>query len=141
MSVFHHQVFIARAVEAVFKAVADVRTHSLWQEGVLETQADDDNSNRVGARGVEVRRMFGRTARFPYEITAYDPPHTWGFRALEGPIRPSAVLSFKSQASGTLVESELRLPGLLGFVVGGMMLRQQRRNYSRLKDLLETGKL
>ena len=141
MAVFRHEIVIARPIDVVFAAVADPNTHPQWQEGLLQTQAESESQARVGARGVEVRRLFGREARFPYEITVYNPPHAWGFRALEGPIRPAAVLSFESQNNGTKVKSELMVPGLLGWPFGRALLAQQRRNYARLKELLEAGKL
>jgi uncharacterized protein YndB with AHSA1/START domain len=137
VATFRHHVFIARPVEAVFRAVADVHTHAQWQEGLLRTETDGDQQ-RAGARGVEVRRLFGRTARFPYEISVYEPERRWGFRALEGAIRPAAVLSFNRERDGTRIDSELTIPGVLGFIVGPVMLRQQRRNYVRLKALLES---
>jgi hypothetical protein len=85
--------------------------------------------------------MFGRELAFPYEIIAYDSPHQWGFRALEGPIKPVAVLSFTSANGGTLIRSELTIPGIMGAVLGRLMLAQQKQNYQRLKHLLETAML
>ncbi len=85
--------------------------------------------------------MLGREMRFPYEIAVYSAPRTWGFRVLEGPLRLAATLSFTSRGDGTLVESELSIPGALAHLLGPLMLRQQRRNYARLKELLEDGEL
>jgi uncharacterized protein YndB with AHSA1/START domain len=140
MAVFGHEIFIERPIDAVFAAVADVRTHPKWQRGLIETDARD-SSPRAGDNGVEVRRIWGRPVRFPYEITRFEPPRTWGFRALDGPIRPSAVLSFRTSGSGTTVTSQLTIPGVAGWLLGPVMLRQQKRNYRQLKALLETGKL
>ena len=139
MAVFRHEILIARPIDVVFAAVADVTSHPRWQEGLLHTQVEGDSHTHVGARGVEVRQMFGREVRFPYEITVYNPPSTWGFRALEGPIRPAAVLSFNSQNGKTLITSELTVPGLLGSFFGRLLVSQQRRNYTQLKALLESG--
>ncbi|HUI80895.1 MAG TPA: SRPBCC family protein [Bryobacteraceae bacterium] len=140
MPVFRHEIFIERPVDAVFAAVADVHTHPKWQAGLLEADAAA-GVLRVGGKGVEVRRVFGRVARFPYEITHCDPPNVWGFRVLDGPIRPAAVLSFKNAQSGTIITSQLTIPGLAGWLLGLVMLRQQKRNYQGLKRLLEAGKL
>ena len=141
MSNFRHEIFIARPVETVFAAVANVHTHPQWQDGLLKELVESDSYARVGARGAEVRRMFGREVRFPYEITIYKPPSVWGFLALEGPIRPSAILTFISQNNGTLLKSELTISGLMGVLVGRAMFSQQRKNYARLKELLEADKL
>lgn len=141
VAVFHHTAFIARPIETVFAAVADVRTHPQWQAGLLQGEVETDHPMSVGTRGVEVRKLFGRMARFPYEITVYDPPRAWGFRALAGPVRPAAILTFSSRDDGTHIESELVIPGPLGFLLGRVMFAQQQRNYVRLKELLEMGKL
>ena len=83
--------------------------------------------------------MLGREMRFPYEIAVYSCPSAWGFRVLEGPLRLSAVLSFAAEPGGTRVASELTIPGVLGRLLGPLMVAQQRRNYARLKELLEGG--
>jgi uncharacterized protein YndB with AHSA1/START domain len=127
---FRHIAFIARPIEIVFAAVADVRTHPQWQAGLLRTELEPDSPMGVGTRGVEVRQLFGRTSRFPYEITVYDPPHAWGFRALAGPLRPSAVLAFSSRNQGTFIESELIIPGVFGFLLGRALLSQQQTIYA-----------
>jgi hypothetical protein len=139
VAVFRHSILIACPVEAVFAAVADVHTHPHWQAGLLQSEVSSKPPSGVGMRGVEVRRLFGRIARFPYEITVYDPPSRWGFRALTGPVRPAALLTFSSRGESTIIESELAIPGPLGFLLGSAMLAQQQRNYQRLKELLELG--
>jgi uncharacterized protein YndB with AHSA1/START domain len=140
MPVFRHEVIIERPIDVVFAAVADVNTHPKWQAGLIETDSKHGVPG-AGEQGVEVRRMLGRAMRFPYEITHFDPPHTWGFRALEGPIRPSAVLSFRATGLATAITSELTMPGVAGWLLGRIMLRQQKSNYRQLKALLEAGKL
>jgi hypothetical protein len=52
-----------------------------------------------------------------------------------------AVLSFTSENGGTLIRSELTIPGILGVLLGRLMLSQQKQNYQRLKQLLETAVL
>lgn len=140
MPLFRHQVTIERDIESVFAAVADVGSHAKWREGLLGAEPASGTPG-LGGRGVEVRRMFGRTAKFPYEITHFEPPEVWGFRAVGGPIRPSAVLYFESAPLGTMVTSDLTVPGPAGWLLGPIMLRQQRRNYRTLKTLLEAGKI
>jgi uncharacterized protein YndB with AHSA1/START domain len=140
MATFRHEIFIKSPIEKVFATVADTGTHSRWQGGLLRSEGEG-NQQRVGARGVEVRRIFGRGARFPYEINVDGPPREWGFRALDGPVRPSAALTFNGQNDGTLVKCELTIPGILGFLFGGALLAQQQKNYARLQELLETGLL
>ena len=130
MPVFCHSVWVACPVDVAFDVVADVKTHPRWQSGLVEAGA-----------GFEVRRVLGRAVRFDYEITDFERPNQWGFRALNGPVRPSAVLSFRTEGAGTRISSKMTIPGFQGWLVGGMMLRQQKRNYKQLKKLLESGAL
>ena len=139
MSLFTHDIVIAHPVERVFATIADVTTHPRWQQGLVRTETVGAAPASVGARGVEVRRMIGREVGFPYEITVYAPPHRWGFRVLEGPVRLAVVLTFTSCDEGTRIQSTLQVPGVLGPLVGRMLLSQQRRNYARLKMMLEDG--
>ena len=67
------------------------------------------------------------------------PPSKWGFRALGGPIRPEALLVFTSLDDATTeITSELTIPGILGALLIGPLLAQQKKNYLKLKHLLET---
>ena len=141
MATFQHEIFIKRPPDAVFACVADVRTHPTWQSGLEGTEGEALDARRVGARGAEVRRMLGRPIRFPYEIVVYEPPRRWGFRALGGPIRPEVALQFTSENGGTRVQSTMTIPGVLGWLAGRALLSQQRQNYIRLKQLLESGEL
>ena len=140
MAAFRHQIYIEATADAVFAAVANVRDHPKWQAGLVEADVSSPVP-KAGERGVEVRQLFGRSNRFPYEITHFEPPHKWGFRVLEGPIRPTATLSFRATGPGTTITSELIIPGFLGSLLGPTLLRQQKRNYLKLKALIEAGAL
>jgi uncharacterized protein YndB with AHSA1/START domain len=140
MPIFRHELYVERPIEAVFAAVADVHTHPKWQMGLIEADAKE-GALGVGEKGVEVRRIFGRSVRFHYEITHLEPLDSWGFRVLEGPILLSALLRFKSTEVGTSIASQLTISGVVGWLLGPIMLHQQKRNYQRLKALLETRKL
>jgi|SRR6185369_15066060 len=136
MATRHHIIRIAAPRATVFETIADVASHHRWQKGLLRSECGE-NARSVGARGAEVRRMLGREIRFPYEITVYEPPARWGFRAIGGPIRPEAVIELHADNEGTRVESKLTVRGALGWLVIGSMVRQQQRNYAELKRLLE----
>lgn len=141
MPTYRHEITINRPIEKVFATIADVHTHPKWQEGLVRSESGSSEKMGIGATGTETRKMFGREAQFPYRITLYNPPNEWGFEATSGPIRPSASLHFSSQNGGTRIESGLNIPGFMGWLMGGMMFAQQKRNYLRLKELLESGVL
>ncbi len=63
MAAFHHTVFIARPIETVFAAVADVRTHPHWQAGLLQTEAELESSDRCWhARGRSAKAVWAHSA-------------------------------------------------------------------------------
>jgi len=132
-----HQIHVAASIEAVFDAMADVASHARWQEGLLRSECQGD-PRVLGARGAEVRRLFGREVRFPWEITVYEPWRRWGFRALGGPIRPQAVVDLVPEGDGTRINSTLTIPGPLGWLAIAPLFRQQKKNYHALKQWLET---
>ena len=131
-----HRVHITAPVEVVFDAIADVASHHRWQAGLVRSECTVD-ARAAGATGTEIRRLFGREFRFPWEITAFEPSRRWGFRALGGPMRPQALLDFESDAHGTQVTSTLTVAGVLGWLAIGPLYRQQLKNYLALKKLLE----
>src|SRR4051812_33902416 len=105
-----HDIYIGRPSSDVFNAVADLHTHSKWQQGLVRTEHSERDGFGAGTKGAEVRRILGREVRFPYEITVHEPPLRWGFRATSGPVRPSAVLAFETEGSGTRITSTLSIP-------------------------------
>ncbi len=135
-----HQVHVSAPVDAVFEAIADVESHHDWQEGLLRSECEGD-PRVAGAKGVDVRRLFGREFRFPWEITVYDPPRRWGFRALGGPVRPQALLELEPDAEGTRVTNTLTIPGPLGWLAIGPLHRQQQIDHRVLKQRLESAAL
>lgn len=141
MPTHRHQIHIARPVEDVFAAVADVTTHPQWQAQVVRAEPSDPLPLKVGSRVDDVVRMLGREMRITFEVTTLDPPHTLGIRITSGPVRPVNHMTFSSQDGGTLFESETTVPGVMGVLMGRSLTSQQLRNLQKLKELLEAGKL
>ena len=139
----HHtiRIHIARPVEAVFGAVADVNTHPQWISQVIRTETSDPLPLKVGSHVDDVMRMFGREMRGTFEVIKVDPPHAIGIHFISGPMRPTNHMTFSSENDGTLLESETTIPGLMGVLMGRMVISQQQRNLQTLKELLEAGKL
>ena len=79
---------IARSPEDVFAYLDEVTRHGEWQDGLISARLETDGPVRVGSRVTEVRKIGGRELTMSYEITEHEPPHTFAFRVLDGPIRP-----------------------------------------------------
>ena len=143
MAAHHHtvQIQIGRPVADVFAAVADPATHPQWQSQVIRTETSDPAPLQVGANVTDVIRMFGREMKMTFEVTESEPPDVISIHMTSGPIRPINRMTFSSQDGGTLLQSETTIPGLMGRLMGRTVISGQKRNFQKLKELLEAGEL
>src|SRR5437763_13709488 len=88
MAAITETVEIARRPEDVFAYLDDLARHSEWQDSLSSVRVETDGPTRVGTRARETRRLGRREMTSTYEITAHDPPRSFAFRALDGPVRP-----------------------------------------------------
>ncbi|HEX6301821.1 MAG TPA: hypothetical protein VF148_15285 [Acidimicrobiia bacterium] len=63
MPTHRRQLHIARPVEDVFAAIADVTTYPQWQADTVRAEPNDPLPLKVGSRVDLVVRMFGREMR------------------------------------------------------------------------------
>ena len=82
----------------------------------LADELVNDGEIGVGTRGVEVRRLFGREFRAPFDITRHEPPNRQDFHTTGGPIRPDGVLHCESVGKATKVTYEFQLGGAMGWL-------------------------
>jgi len=127
---------IARPPEEVYAYLTDVSNLPRWQSGVHAAR-------REGSRIHESRHMLGRELRTTLEIEEEDPPRVFALRALTSPVPFSVRHELEPSGAGT----RLRVVGegdagmLPGFAAGVMARRaekQFRKDFERLKQLLET---
>jgi uncharacterized protein YndB with AHSA1/START domain len=136
---------VARTREDVFAYLTDVSNLPAWQSGVHTAQIEDAGGPRVGARIRESRHMLGRELTTTLEITEYDAPRLFSLRALDSPV-PFVVRHELEQHDGgggtLLIVTGVGDVGLLpGFAAGIMARRaekQFRKDFERLKKLLES---
>jgi len=109
---------IATTPEKAFAFFADPANDMRWRSGVKEIAA-------MGAPGVgaKVHQVVagpgGRSIAADIEITAYEPPTRYAFKAIAGPARPVGEYRFAPTATGTSVTFSLSVE--LGFVKGLLM--------------------
>jgi carbon monoxide dehydrogenase subunit G len=127
---------IARTPEEVFDYLTDVSHLPLWQSGV-------HSARREGDRIHESRHMLGRELSTTLAIEEEERPRLFAIRALDSPV-PFAVRHMLEPADsgGTrlTVVGEGDAGLLPGFAAGIMARRaekQFRRDFERLKRLLE----
>jgi carbon monoxide dehydrogenase subunit G len=127
---------IARPPEDVYAYLTDVSNLPKWQSGVHSARRD-------GSQIHESRHMLGRELQTTLEIEEEAPPHVFSLRALNSPIPFTVRHELEATGSGTRLtvvgEGD---PGMLPGFASGVMARraekQFRKDFERLKKLLES---
>ena len=134
---------VARTREDVFAYLTDVSNLPAWQSGVHTAQIEDLGAPRVGARIHESRHLLGRELGTTLELTEYDPPRVFSLRALDSPVPFSVRHELEASGEGTRLtvtgvgEAGL-LPGFAAGIVARRAAKQFRKDFERLKKLLES---
>lgn len=135
---------IARRPEEVFAYLDDLARHGEWQAQLVSVHVDTDGPTRVGTKATETRRMGRREQTGTFEITEHDPPRSFAFRGLDGPIRPVGKGTVEPAGDGSRVTIELDFEGhglgkLLLPLVRSQARKQIPKDHGRLKERLESG--
>lgn len=78
---------VDRPARDVFAYATDPSRFSEWQKGVVDGQMDGNDEPRVGDRCVTTRRIGFADRPSTAELVRFEPPHRWGVRGIDGPIR------------------------------------------------------
>ena len=145
MTALEYTVEIARPPEEVFAYLTDDLTrHSEWQENVARIRVEPEGRAKPGSK-VVISRRIGRSERtFVSEITEVDPPRSYAFRGIAGPVRPigkdtvEPISGPRSRVTSRLDFEGHGLGKLLLPLVRRQARKELRRDYERLKERLET---
>jgi hypothetical protein len=140
-----HSVEIDRSPEDVFAYVEDLARHGEWQDTVVATTVTPEGPTRVGTRATETRKMGNREQTVTYEVTEHNPPQSFAFKGVDGPIRPIGRGNIESLDGGTRSRVTIELD-FEGHGVGKFMLplvrsqarKQVPKDQANLKQRLET---
>jgi carbon monoxide dehydrogenase subunit G len=124
---------IARTPEDVFAYLTDVSNLPAWQSGVRSA------TEREG-RIEESRSLLGRELHTTLEIVEQEPPRLFTLRALDSPIPFSVRHELEPAAGGTrlTVTAEGDVPGFAAGLMARRAERQLRKDFERLKRILES---
>jgi carbon monoxide dehydrogenase subunit G len=127
---------IDRSPEDVFAYLTDVSNLPKWQSGV-------HSARREGTEIHESRHMLGRELSTTLEIEEEEPPRVFALRAVNSPVPFSVRHELEPSGGGTrlTVTGEGDAGLLPGFAAGIMARRaekQFRKDFERLKRLLES---
>jgi uncharacterized membrane protein len=147
MAAIVETVEIARSPEDVFAYLDELTRHSEWQQSLLSVRVETEGPTKVGTRARERRKAGGREQETTYEITEHDPPRSFAFRGIDGPIRPVGKGRIEPLDDGTrsrlVLDLDLEGHGLLGKVLRPLAMMQARKqlpqDHQRLKERLESG--
>lgn len=135
---------VDRSAEEVFAYVTDPSRFSEWQKGVVSGQMESVGAPQVGDRCLTTRRIGFANRSATAEIVRFDPPHDWGVRGVDGPIRAMVDVSVepRSDASANLtiiLDFEGHGMGrlLVPLLVRGEARREMPVNVATLKQRLE----
>jgi uncharacterized protein YndB with AHSA1/START domain len=134
---------ISRPPEEVFAALNDVSRWTEWQDDVLSAQMEGDGPLQTGTRVAQTRKLGRRELKTTTEVTEYDPPRSYGFRGVDGPIRPIARGTVEPVGDGrsrVTLSLDFEGDGPAKLVLP-LVRRQARktllRQHARLKEMLE----
>jgi uncharacterized protein YndB with AHSA1/START domain len=137
---------VDRPAEEVFTYATDPSRFKEWQAGVVDGRLDADEPVGVGARCITTRQIGGAQRAATSVVTDIDPPHTWGVRGVDGPIRAAVQLTVEP-----LTPAKSRLTIAVDFdghgigkVLVPLLVRRQAQkemptNLARLKECIESG--
>jgi carbon monoxide dehydrogenase subunit G len=124
---------IARTPEDVFSYLADVSNLPSWQAGVKSATLRD-------GRVEESRSLLGRLFRTTLEIVERDEPRLFTLRALDSPVPFTVRHELEPADGGTrlTVTAEGDVPGFAAGLLARQAERQFRKDFERLKQILES---
>jgi carbon monoxide dehydrogenase subunit G len=124
---------IARAPGDVFAYLTDVSNLPAWQSGVK-------GATLRGGRIEESRSLLGRDLHTTLEIVEQDEPSLFTLRALDSPVPFTVRHELEPAGAGTrlTVTAEGDVPGFAAGLVARRAERQFRKDFERLKQILES---
>jgi uncharacterized protein YndB with AHSA1/START domain len=138
---------IARPPSDVFAYLDDLSRHGEWQEQIRSVHVDSSGPTKVGSRATTVRHVGGRDQTISFEVTEHDPPRSFAFRGLNGPLRPVGRGVIEPVDGGSksrfTFDFDFESHGLIGKLLRPVATSQARKqipkDQQRLKERLESG--
>lgn len=105
-----HTVEIDRAPKEVFDYVTDPSRFTEWQDTVSSARAESSGALEKGSRIVMTRVMpGGREQTMTSEYIEFDPPRTYSFRVIDGPVRAFGTGTLESIGEGNRTRFTMEL--------------------------------
>ncbi|MGW6688136.1 SRPBCC family protein [Streptomyces sp. NPDC054961] len=145
MSAIRKTIDIDRPPEDVYAYVTDPTHLPEWQDSALSAVPMGDLPVHIGSRVIVTRRIGRRRIPTKMEVTELDPPRSWHFHGVEGPVRPDVRGTIEPLDGGTRSRVTLAVDfeghgmgrALVPLLVRPMVRKEMPRGEEKLKHLLE----
>jgi carbon monoxide dehydrogenase subunit G len=135
---------VDRPAAEAFAYVTDPSRFIAWQNGIVDGHLQSDGPPGVGDRCLTTRRIGFAERPVTSEVTHIDPPHAWGVRGVDGPIRAAVNVTVdpldSNERSRVTITIDFTGHGI-GKLLVPLVVRQARKevpaNMQRLKQRLE----
>jgi uncharacterized protein YndB with AHSA1/START domain len=138
-------IHVGRPAEEVFAYATDPARFHEWQKGVLDGHMADPGEAAVGTLFLTTRQIGLAKRPVTTEVTHIDPPHAWGVRGIDGPIRAQVAVTVTAlDGDRSRLEIELDFTGHgIGKVLVPLVVRREARkempaNVAALKRNVES---
>lgn len=145
MAPITNSIEIERSPDEVFAYLDELERHGEWQEQIVSTEKHGGGPTRVGTKGTDKRRMGKREMTVSYEVTEHDPPRTFAFHGIDGPVRVVGRVTIEPVGGGSSSRVTLvldfegqRAGKLLVPLARSQARRQVPKDQQRLKERLES---
>ena len=115
--------------ETVFAAVADIDSFGEWMPGFISVKKLTEGETRLGTKFEETRKMYGKEAMESFEVTKFEPPHTYeltidGSKGTTGKGFYVFTYGFTPEGSGTKMTMDAKITdmGKMGKILGKIMV-------------------
>ena len=138
-------VTINRSKQDVFDYVTDPANDARWQDTLESSEWTSEGLPGVGSNQEWVTKFLGRKITLTAVVTSWDPPNSYGFKVIKGPmpLQGNTVLESAGESGTELtVEFETGFDGFFKLADGLVRKRFEKQmdaDLNALKLLLEEG--
>lgn len=139
------EIIISRPSDVVAAYAADPANAPAWYENIASVRWETEPPLRLGSRVAFAARFLGRQLAYTYEITEFIPADRLVMRTAQGPFPMETTYTWQALDDRS-TRMTLRNRGepagfskLAGAVMTAAMRRANRKDLSKLRDILEGG--
>ena len=137
---FSKSVVINRSIEEVFDYSVDPTNTHVWMDDIDEHSLTGEME--VGSTGRRIVKFMGLKLGGNYEITAFDRPYKYCFKAITGPFEAKVCQSYEEVDGGTRFTYEAEVEGRGFFKIVEWLINMEagstlEKELKKLKGILE----